>query len=56
MAASTSRRKFSSQFKAEAVQLVIQSQPPIITVAEELAINPGTLGKLFKILDTAQHR
>jgi len=42
--ASVSRRKFSPQFKAEAVQLVIQSGRPIVEVAGELAINPGTLG------------
>ena len=38
------RRKFSTQFKAEAVQLVVQSGRPIVEVAEELQINPGTLG------------
>ena len=48
MAASSTRRKFSAQFKAEAVQLVIQSQRPIITVAEELGLNPGTLGNWVK--------
>ena len=41
---STSRRKFSAQFKAEAVQLVLQSQKPIAEVAGELGINAGTLG------------
>jgi transposase-like protein len=39
-----SRRKFSPQFKADAVQLVIQSERPIAEVAGELEINPGTLG------------
>lgn len=39
-----SRRKFSPQFKAEAVQLVIQSERSIAEVAGELEINPGTLG------------
>ena len=43
MAAST-RRRFSPQFKAEAVQLVIQSDRSIAEVAGELAINPGALG------------
>lgn len=42
--AATSRRKFSPQFKAEAVQLVVQSGRPVAEVAGELAINPGTLG------------
>ncbi len=42
--AGRSRRKFSPQFKAEAVQLVIQSDRPIVEVAGELGIIPGTLG------------
>lgn len=42
--ASTSRRRFSAQFKAEAVQLVIQSGRPIVDIAGELGINAGTLG------------
>lgn len=42
--AGTSRRKFSAQFKAEAVQLVVQSDRPIAEVAAELSINSGTLG------------
>lgn len=41
MAALSSRRKFSPQFKAEAVQLVIQGQRPIVEVAGELSIKPG---------------
>lgn len=39
-----SHRKFSPQFKAEAVHLVIQSERSIAEVAGELEINPGTLG------------
>lgn len=42
--AASSRRKFSPQFKTEAVQLVLQSDRSIAEVAGELAINPGTLG------------
>src|SRR5690625_1881678 len=42
--AGISRRKFSPQFKAEAVQFVVQSDRPITEVAGELGINPGTLG------------
>ena len=34
-------RRFSHQFKAEAVQLVIQSGRPIAEIARELAINEG---------------
>ena len=38
------RRKFSPQFKAEAVQFVIETGRPIAEIARELAINEGTLG------------
>ena len=38
------RRKFSPQFKAEAVQFVIEMGRPIAEIACELAINEGTLG------------
>lgn len=38
------RRRFSAQYKDEAVQLVIQSGRPITQVARELGINEGTLG------------
>ena len=40
----TSRRRFSAQFKAEAVQLVVQNDRSIVDVATELGINSGTLG------------
>ncbi len=46
--ASGSRRRFSPQFKAEAVQLVVQNDRPIIQVAQELQLNPGTLGNWVK--------
>ena len=38
------RRKFSPQFKAEAVQFVIETGRPIAQVARDLQINEGTLG------------
>ncbi|MCP2254593.1 transposase [Prauserella aidingensis] len=38
------RRKFSPQFKAEAVQLVVTTGRPVAEVARELQINEGTLG------------
>ena len=38
------RRKFSPQFKAEAVQLVIESGRPIAHVARELGVVEQTLG------------
>lgn len=44
MPAPRSRRKFSPQFKAEAMQLAIQTGRSIAEVAGELDIDPGTLG------------
>lgn len=38
------RRKFSPQFKAEAVQFVLETGRPVAEVARELEINEGTLG------------
>jgi transposase-like protein len=37
-------RQFSSEFKDEAVRLVIEASRPIVQVARELGINEGTLG------------
>ena len=41
---SQGRRKFSHQFKAEAVQLVLETERPIAEIARELEVNEGTLG------------
>lgn len=38
------RRKFSPQFKAEAVQMVVETGKPIAEVARDLGIHDGTLG------------
>jgi transposase len=38
------RRRFSVQFKAEAVQMVIETGRPVAEVARGLGINDGTLG------------
>jgi transposase-like protein len=38
------RRSFSPQFKAEAVQMVIETGKPIAQVARDLGIHDGTLG------------
>lgn len=38
------RRKFSPEFKDEAVKMVILASRPIAQVARELNINEGTLG------------
>ena len=37
-------RKFSPEFRNEAVRLVIDSSRPIAQVARELGVNEGTLG------------
>ena len=41
---SEQRRRFSPQFKAEAVQMVIETGRPIAEVARDLGIRDGTLG------------
>jgi transposase-like protein len=38
------RRRFSPQFKAEAVQMVLETGRPIAEVARDLGIGDGTLG------------
>jgi transposase len=38
------RRKFSPEFKDEAVKAVIMNSRPIAQIARELGINEGTLG------------
>jgi transposase len=38
------RRKFSPEFRDEAVKMVIEGTRPVAQVARELGINPGTLG------------
>ena len=45
---SQKRRKFSQQFKVEAVQFVIQTARPVAEIAEELEIHEGTLGHWVK--------
>ena len=42
------RRKFSPQFKAEAVQMVIETDRPVADVARDLGVNDGTLGNWVK--------
>lgn len=41
---STERRKFSAQYKAEAVQMVVHSGRPIAHAAKDLGIVEQTLG------------
>jgi transposase len=38
------RRKFSPEFKDEAVKMVIETSRPIAEVAREVQVNEGTLG------------
>ena len=40
----STRRKFTSEYKAEAVELVVNSGRPIAEIARDLGINEGTLG------------
>ncbi|MFL6052856.1 MAG: transposase [Actinoallomurus sp.] len=40
----SARRKYSQEYKAEAVELVVHSGRPIAEVARDLGINEGTLG------------
>jgi transposase-like protein len=42
------RRRFSPQFKAEAVQMVIETGKPIAEIARDLGVNDGTLGNWVK--------
>ena len=38
------RRKFSPEFKLEAVRLVIDTSRPVADIAREIGVNEGTLG------------
>jgi transposase len=38
------RRKFTPEFKDEAVKLVVETSRPIAEVAREIHVNEGTLG------------
>jgi transposase len=38
------RRKYSPEFKSEAVRLVIDTSRPIVEVAREIGVHEGTLG------------
>lgn len=51
---STNRRKFTDEFKADAVQLVVQAERSIAQVARELGINESSLGYWVKAY-RAQH-
>ena len=42
------RRKYTQEYKAEAVELVINSGRPVAEIARDLGINEGTLGSWVK--------
>ena len=42
--AKQARRKFTPEFKAEAIKLVNESGRPIVQVAKDIGVNEGTLG------------
>lgn len=43
------RRKYSVEYKDEAVKMVIETSRPIAEVARELGINEGTLGNWVNV-------
>jgi transposase-like protein len=43
------RRKFTPEFKDEAVKMVLETSRPIAEVARDLGINEGTLGSWVKL-------
>jgi transposase len=45
----SNRRKFSPEFRAEAVQLVISSGRPVAQVAPEIGVVEGTLGNWVRV-------
>jgi len=45
----SARRKYTKEYKAEAVELVINSDRPIAEVARDLGINEGTLGNCVNV-------
>jgi transposase-like protein len=49
------RRQFSPQFKAEAVQMVIETGKPVAEVARDLGIHDGTLGNWVNVRPRLPH-
>lgn len=45
---STNRRRYTPEFKADAVQLVVQAEQSIAQVARDLEINESSLGYWVK--------
>lgn len=44
-----SRRKFSAEYREEAVKMVLESSRPIAQVARDLGLNEGTLGNWVNV-------
>jgi len=45
----SNRRKFSAEFRAEAVELVVSSGRPVAQVAPEIGVVEGTLGNWVRV-------
>lgn len=45
----SARRKYTQEYKAEAVELVVSSSRPIAEIAREPGINEGTLGNWVNV-------
>jgi transposase len=45
----SNRRKFSAEFKAEAVGLVVSSGRSVVQVSADIGVNEGTLGNWVRI-------
>ena len=45
----SNRRKFSPEFKADAIELVMTSGRPIVQVAKEIGVSDGTLGNWVRM-------
>ena len=45
----STRRKFTAEYKAEAVELAINSGRPIAEIARDLGVNEGRLGNWVKM-------
>ena len=49
MMVSQKRRKFSPEYREEAVKMVIETSRPIAQVARDIGINEGTLGNWVSV-------